>query len=426
MTLLEFPTRLADLSLKDSNHNPSLYANLKSIRRSTLSIPNRLESILEDARFSKKVSQHYGLPLVANERCGSWYIDPTDKADSAYFKSTDGHHGHWDFSARRLNLQLLSLLAAYGGVVVVDSTRRGKNLPDAFSKTVPMWVTVINRALFPEITSMHLLQSPHSPNELSPSEVSQIEARLDGFTETFCSLGLDLQRLRGQLRKPIVVSWAINGQFDYNDASMSDYRATSPQSCHHLVLCSASRRVRGSEIAEGGYIQGAGDDNESWSHGLTPQLYWANQELLRWASEGELPTLIEGLVQQEGNNRSLSTQTVAVLPASNIHIAIGPLVSLNGFDLIINCEGEARSSTLGVVYLNCRTAKLGSKDLREKLPDAVTAVSSCVSKSAQSQILITCSTGKDLSIGVAVAVLCLLYDEHGETVSLRLQEAWLT
>lgn len=65
--------------------------------------------------FVQEVAEHYNLPLVANERCGSWYIDPEGKAGSAYFKSTDGHTGQWDFSFRRLNLQLLALANQYGG-----------------------------------------------------------------------------------------------------------------------------------------------------------------------------------------------------------------------------------------------------------------------------------------------------------------------
>jgi tRNA A64-2'-O-ribosylphosphate transferase len=34
----------------------------------------RLQSIETDAAFAQEVADHYGLPLVANERCGSWYI----------------------------------------------------------------------------------------------------------------------------------------------------------------------------------------------------------------------------------------------------------------------------------------------------------------------------------------------------------------
>jgi hypothetical protein len=95
----------------------SISQTLSSLRRSALSVSNRLQSIETDAIFVQEVADYYDLPLVANERCGSWYIPPTTKAGSAYFKSTDGHSGQWDFSLRRLNLQLLSLAKKYGGYV---------------------------------------------------------------------------------------------------------------------------------------------------------------------------------------------------------------------------------------------------------------------------------------------------------------------
>lgn len=93
----------------------SVSQTLSSLRRSALSVANRLDSIERDAAFVQEVSDHYDLPLVANERCGSWYIPSDAKAGSAYFKSTDGHTGQWDFSFRRLNLQLLPLAREYGG-----------------------------------------------------------------------------------------------------------------------------------------------------------------------------------------------------------------------------------------------------------------------------------------------------------------------
>ncbi|EXJ62892.1 initiator tRNA phosphoribosyl transferase [Cladophialophora yegresii CBS 114405] len=419
MTPLEFPTRLADLSLNDSSHNPSLYANLKSIRKSTLSVSNRLNSIVKDAEFVKEVSCHLGLPLVANERCGSWYIDPADKAGSAYFKSTDGHHGQWDFSPRRLNLQLFPILSAHGGAILVDSTRRGKNLPDAFSKTVPIWVAVVNRALFPEATSMHRFQSPPPPDNIQPSELSQIAARLDGFTKTFCHLGLDLQRLRSQLGGPIRVSWAINRQsdngYDLGDESgvTSSSRDLHP-SCHHLVLCSASRRVRGAEISEGGYIQGAGDDSEGWSHNLTAQLFWQHKDLLMRSPEDELPALIKTLLEQDGNSRLSSMAATRIIPTTTMFIASGPLDGFGSFDLIVNCQGDSQNSTSKAVYLKCRPGKSGSKDLRDQVSVAVNAIRDKLLRQSESQILVTCSTGKDLSVGVAAAALCLLYDNEGQ------------
>lgn len=89
---------------------------LTSLRRSALSVTNRLRSIEADARFVSEVADHYGgLPLIANERCGSWYINPTREAGSVYFKSTDGHTGVWEFSFRRLNLHVLELARQHGG-----------------------------------------------------------------------------------------------------------------------------------------------------------------------------------------------------------------------------------------------------------------------------------------------------------------------
>lgn len=93
----------------------SLSHTLTSLKRNNLSITNRLHSIATDAAFIQDVAAELNLPLVANERCGSWYIRPEEKAGSAYFKSTDGHFGKWAFSLRRLNLTVLDAIGESGG-----------------------------------------------------------------------------------------------------------------------------------------------------------------------------------------------------------------------------------------------------------------------------------------------------------------------
>ncbi|EXJ93109.1 initiator tRNA phosphoribosyl transferase [Capronia epimyces CBS 606.96] len=412
MPSADFPTKLADIILNDSSLNPSLYASLRSIRKSTLSIPNRLNSVLADSEFAKQVSEHFKLPLVANERCGSWYIEPADKVGSAYFKSTDGHHGQWDFSLRRLNLQLLPILGKYGGAVVVDSTRRGKNLPDAFSKTAPIWVAVVNRVLFPELPSTHGLQHPPPPDELGLSEISQIEARLDRFARAFSQLGLNLANLRDELKHPIRVTWAINGRFDVNDDSVDDKLEGGVDEWTHLVLCSASRRVHGAEASEGGYIQGAGDDSEGWSHGLTAELFWKHRDELLQTPEVDLPDLIQQWCDC-GNDEGVSeSQFTKIIPTSNLHIGVGPVSNVQGFDLVINCQGEIPPSPRQL-DLKCPSGKFGSKDLRDKLGMVCDTVKQHLRKGKDCQILVTCSSGKDLSAGVAVALLCLFYDDQG-------------
>ncbi len=69
-------------------------------------------------------------------------------AGYSYFKSTDGHFNHWDFSKQRLNLNVYQLACEYNGVIIVDSTRRGKSFPDSLSKTVPIWCCVLNRFIY--------------------------------------------------------------------------------------------------------------------------------------------------------------------------------------------------------------------------------------------------------------------------------------
>ena len=65
--------------------------------------------------------------------------------------------------------------------VIVDSTRRGKTMPDALSKTIPIWCAVLNRLLFPERLDSHRL---HTPAQIvGRSEHAQIEAKLDGFLQ---------------------------------------------------------------------------------------------------------------------------------------------------------------------------------------------------------------------------------------------------
>lgn len=76
-------------------------------------------------------------------------------------------------------------------MTLVDSTRSGKRIPDALSKTIPIWCAVINRAMlcvFPGITSISggqwdtKLYTP--PGAVSSQEHHQIELRLDEWSDS--------------------------------------------------------------------------------------------------------------------------------------------------------------------------------------------------------------------------------------------------
>ena len=113
----------------------SLYDTMSQLQSPHSLISNRLHSIANDALSVGPVAWDYGFVVVANQRSGSWYVNPELQADpvDAYFKSTDGHFGQWAFSLRRLNLGVLDAMNQYdqGGYV-----RRGVSPPAVVPCTV--------------------------------------------------------------------------------------------------------------------------------------------------------------------------------------------------------------------------------------------------------------------------------------------------
>lgn len=112
------PAAYEDIIFASATTN--INAIVAQLKRHELSVKNRLQSIVQDAQFVEGCADELDLPLIANERCGSWYIRPERKAGSAYFKSTDGHFVQWSFSLRRLNLQLLDIIRQGNGCVYVS------------------------------------------------------------------------------------------------------------------------------------------------------------------------------------------------------------------------------------------------------------------------------------------------------------------
>ncbi|KAF2142816.1 uncharacterized protein K452DRAFT_269293 [Aplosporella prunicola CBS 121167] len=388
-------------------------STLSSLKRSTLSISNRLRSIASDADFVCSVADAYGLPLVANERCGSWYIPLERKSASAYFKSTDGHTGEWSFSLRRLNTQVLEAIGKTDGCVIVDSTRRGKRMPDALSKTVPIWCAVWNRLLFPDVTAAQELHTP--PQSVSRSEHSQIEYRLDNFVkQARQDLNLDLPELRSRISKPLRPLWVTQ------ESGLPEDQPSFPD-FHPVVLCTSSRRVPGGEASEGGYIQGAGDDSEGWARGLTAPSFWENKSRLLETQEGDLPELIAELLASSGS-KSNTANTVLIKPTDWLFVC--PLETLHGvavdeYDTVISCADKPDGRLLEVkkskyLHLNCGTGKLGSRDLRSELVKIETFVQTLPPSST---LAVGCQTGKDISIGVVLAILCLYVNDSGKFTS---------
>lgn len=312
----------------------------------------------------------------------------------------------WDFSFRRLNFQLLDVVGKYGGCVVVDSTRRGKSMPDALSKTVPIWCCVMNRALFPEREEQPLYTPPQA---VSASEHAQMERRIDRFVGRFLEICRpDVEKLKSKIGKPMRPIWVTQ-------ASHLPEEKPTFEEFHPVVLCTASRRVHGAEVSEGGYVQGAADDHEAWAHELTPSIFWTHKDELLRTNEEDLPPLIAELVKAE---KGPDAVPILVQPTENLYVSTTQNLDLNPFDVVISCTPEPLTTTnpehvksKKYLHLQCQGGKLGSRDLRSQLPHLRRFFATL--PSLPGKILICCPTGKDLSVGVALAILCLYSDDKG-------------
>ena len=263
----------------------------KDIRKENKSIRNRLQSILLDNKFlnDEVLPCFPDFPIIPNERCGLWYVPPEDFKQTSYFKSTDGHTNQWDFSTRRLNFHLFPTLRSSGGIIIVDSTRRGKKIPDALSKTIPIWCAVLNYIMLlsqrgsDDIDITDVLFTP--PETISKTEYDMIARRIPDLVGKLVKLdivdGNELFiLLQGKLLRPFWVypgSSLLQSSRDVFTGEITGDSWNVPQHANiiPIILCTISYRAQDGHDKRHGftYVQGAADDHELWSEGLTPVSY---------------------------------------------------------------------------------------------------------------------------------------------------------
>lgn len=192
-----------------------------------------------------------------------------------------------------------------------------------------------------------------------------------------------------------------------------------------LICCTASRFIGRSNASDGNYVQGAADDSESWAHGLTPTLFWQHSQQLLDASEDELPGIIHSLHDTSKVPDNGEQQATLIHPTSTVFVGITHSPDTAPFDATIICsdiptqavspssETEATENP-GILFLRCGPGKLGSRALRTQLSRVPPFIKGLRARTADPKILFSCSTGKDMSAGVALAVLCLYFDQNGK------------
>ncbi|KIK69011.1 hypothetical protein GYMLUDRAFT_236879 [Collybiopsis luxurians FD-317 M1] len=394
------------------------------LRRESLDIFNRLKSIQEDINFVNQVHYHYPeFPLLPNLRCGAWYTDPSLAAPHpVYFKSTDGHFLNWNFNLRRPNLHLLN--AQYKGIVLVDSTRSGKRMPDALSKTVPIWCSVINRAI--------LLRYPEKPRDqwdvelytppgvISTHEHSQILLLLDGWARSLHESSYSLPNLEKPLR-PIWIT----------PSSTSFPKFPPTETLFIPVICvSASRQVEeGSDRRSGGfvYIQGSGDDHESWGMGLNPAIFWQNRERIFSADRSEMERVVASAVSSSQTETSAHRPSavgrvdgrILLCSTADLTSSSGKLLTMIGEDstdvafIVISCREQEkfRDKLRSLFFVTSEGKKGQAHFLQTLLPRSMEFIQKYLAQGMH--VCIACDTGKDLSVGVATAALQKFFDDNG-------------
>ncbi|KIL00894.1 hypothetical protein PAXRUDRAFT_821235 [Paxillus rubicundulus Ve08.2h10] len=407
---------------------------LAELRKESQDIFNRLHSIAEDALFVEQVHAHYpDLPLLPNMRCGAWYTDPNIvSTERAYFKSTDGHTNNWSFNLRRPNLHILPLVIKHTGLVLVDSTRAGKRIPDALSKTVPIWCSVINRAILKKSVGNH----PHNwdttlytpPGAVSSQEHSQIERKLDAWASELAASFYELPKLDYPLR-PIWIT----------PATSAFPRLPGAHSAFYPIVCvSASKQpVDGVERRATGfaYIQGSGDDHELWSMGLTPTIFWNNHDGILRSGRSELPNLVRSLVSDSSDANMYSpndhNQALKAAPIERVSglLSICSVATLRSKPLLaahteiaflcltfkdpeLSGKAEFLKEDSVILWIQTLPGKKGQHHfLNTVLPRSLPFIQSHLRKGCK--VCIVCETGTDVSVGVCVAALAKHFRADG-------------
>jgi tRNA A64-2'-O-ribosylphosphate transferase len=285
-------------------------------------------------------------------------------------------------------------------------------MPDALSKTIPIWCAVLNQTLF----GQRLFFTP--PNVVSESEHSQIESKIDQFTNLFNETGFDIGGLKSKLTLPLRPIWVTP------DGYLPDSR---PEFCefYPVVLCTASRMVQdGTESRQGyTYVQGAADDHEMWAELLTPQILWQHIDSLAKTeyTDSQLYDMISSFASQKVDSCGASDIT-HILPTK---IWVGKTQTLldgvaHQFGCIVDVSQSGTTTTeMPKNYLHHKLScgKKGSKELRSYLPKLIELLES--TGLFKKSILILCDSGSDLSVGIALAVHCSFYSTSGEVLEAR-------
>jgi len=298
-----------------------------------------------------------------------------------------------------------------GRAILVDSTRRGKRMPDALSKTVPIWCAVINRC----VSKGEEWNETYFPEEsVSAQEMSSIETLIPSFVTSFRNCGVDIPSISALLDKPLRPVF-ITPESNLNITTSKDYYPVILLTASSLVSCGHNR------IDGFVYIQGAADDEESWAHGLTSLLFWDSYEkMLDCRDEGELISTIEEIV---AISMPLETmEDLSQIGSTRITLGVGSMVPTHP-TIICGSEGDSMREDENVLYL-CIPRKSKPWNMVQTIfPSIISfAIKHGIFNNSPISILATNASRPvlDVSIATTLVLLCSFCDDKGKSLLLKL------
>lgn len=117
--------------------------------------------------------------------------------------------------------------------------------------------------------------SLHLPLWVSNTERALIDERLDGWTEDLEASGADIASIALSLKKPLRPLWISQKTVIWlNEVPDCDSWDFTPIILVSTSSPSSNFQQRTTSEFSWRYIAGAGDDEESWARGLSPNLFW--------------------------------------------------------------------------------------------------------------------------------------------------------
>jgi tRNA A64-2'-O-ribosylphosphate transferase len=387
-------SRLLTLSRKEIfkrmlHRQNDFYSSLGEIRKSSLEqqLWNRLHSIHLDAMWVSELIETLpkNVLILPNLRAGAWYHSGEE---DCHFKSTDGHQNNASLSLRRSNMHIIKhLVQGKSGCMIIDVTRSGKSWPDAFSRTIPIWTCIMNRTA-KNLGNVNVDEKLYMHSVVPKSETHHLDQHvIPKFVQQVLTSNLNLEFLK-QLKKPLRPIWISRGD-NFLKAMFQEELEFYPIVC---VMASSSAIQRGNGFD---YIQGAGDDEETWSRGLTASQFHRHKNTLMACSTPD--ALLECIKEIKLETVQLEA-SYSCIPGLNL--AIGNLAASKLFKHVVNASNVPTENDS--LFLNIPEGKRGKPKFLAALPIALNWFNN---QSTNSPILICCTNGKDHSAGIALAIV---------------------